>query len=59
MRVLVIEDYPPIRKAVAKGLREAGFTGGSFTVRLRLPAASETTSGEASHPNRHTIPSKS
>jgi DNA-binding response OmpR family regulator len=25
MRVLVIEDYPPIRKAVAKGLREAGF----------------------------------
>jgi two-component system OmpR family response regulator len=25
MRVLVVEDYPPIRKAVAKGLREAGF----------------------------------
>lgn len=25
MRVLVAEDYPPIRKAVAKGLREAGF----------------------------------
>jgi DNA-binding response OmpR family regulator len=25
MRVLVVEDYPPIRKAVAKALREAGF----------------------------------
>lgn len=25
MRVLVVEDYPPIRDAVAKGLREAGF----------------------------------
>jgi two-component system OmpR family response regulator len=25
MRVLVIEDYPPLQKAVAKGLREAGF----------------------------------
>ena len=25
MRVLVVEDYPPIRKAVVKGLREAGF----------------------------------
>jgi DNA-binding response OmpR family regulator len=25
MRVLVVEDYPPIRKAVAKGLREAGY----------------------------------
>jgi DNA-binding response OmpR family regulator len=25
MRVLVIEDYPPIQRAVAKGLREAGY----------------------------------
>jgi two-component system OmpR family response regulator len=25
MRVLVVEDYAPIQKAVAKGLREAGF----------------------------------
>ncbi len=25
MRVLVVEDYPPIQKAVAQGLREAGF----------------------------------
>jgi DNA-binding response OmpR family regulator len=25
MRVLLIEDYPPIQKSVAKGLREAGF----------------------------------
>jgi DNA-binding response OmpR family regulator len=25
MRVLVVEDYPPIRKAVSKGLHEAGF----------------------------------
>jgi DNA-binding response OmpR family regulator len=25
MRVLVVEDYVPIRKAVARGLREAGF----------------------------------
>ncbi len=25
MRVLVIEDYPPLQKAVAKGLREAGY----------------------------------
>ena len=25
MRVLVVEDYAPIRKAVAKSLREAGF----------------------------------
>lgn len=25
MRVLVVEDYPPLREAVAKGLREAGF----------------------------------
>ncbi len=25
MRVLLVEDYPPIQKAVAKGLREAGF----------------------------------
>jgi DNA-binding response OmpR family regulator len=25
MRVLLIEDYPPIQKAVARGLREAGF----------------------------------
>jgi DNA-binding response OmpR family regulator len=25
MRVLVVEDYPPIRKAVAKSLRESGF----------------------------------
>ena len=26
MRVLVIEDYGPVRKAVARGLREAGFS---------------------------------
>lgn len=25
MRLLLIEDYPPLRKSVAKGLREAGF----------------------------------
>jgi len=25
MRVLVVEDYPPIQRAVAKGLREAGY----------------------------------
>jgi DNA-binding response OmpR family regulator len=25
MRILLVEDYPPIRKAVAKALREAGF----------------------------------
>jgi DNA-binding response OmpR family regulator len=25
MRILLVEDYPPIRKAVAKGLREAGY----------------------------------
>jgi len=25
MRVLLVEDYPPLQKAVAKGLREAGF----------------------------------
>jgi len=25
MRLLLVEDYPPIQKAVAKGLREAGF----------------------------------
>jgi DNA-binding response OmpR family regulator len=25
MRVLLVEDYPPIQNAVAKGLREAGF----------------------------------
>jgi DNA-binding response OmpR family regulator len=25
MRILLIEDYPPIRKAVAKGLREEGY----------------------------------
>lgn len=25
MRLLLIEDYPPVRKSVAKGLREAGF----------------------------------
>ena len=25
MRVLVVEDYPPLQRAVAKGLREAGF----------------------------------
>ncbi len=25
MRVLLVEDYAPIQKAVAKGLREAGF----------------------------------
>lgn len=25
MRVLLVEDYPPIQKSVAKGLREAGF----------------------------------
>jgi DNA-binding response OmpR family regulator len=25
MRVLLVEDYPPLQKSVAKGLREAGF----------------------------------
>ncbi len=25
MRVLVVEDYPPIRESVSQGLREAGF----------------------------------
>jgi DNA-binding response OmpR family regulator len=25
MRVLLVEDYPPLRKSVAKGLQEAGF----------------------------------
>lgn len=25
MRVLLVEDYAPIQKSVAKGLREAGF----------------------------------
>lgn len=25
MRVLLVEDYPPVRKAVARGLREAGY----------------------------------
>ena len=25
MRVLVVEDYAPVREAVAQGLREAGF----------------------------------
>ena len=25
MRLLLVEDYPPLRKSVAKGLREAGF----------------------------------
>ena len=25
MRVLVVEDYLPLQRAVAKGLREAGF----------------------------------
>ncbi|HYK88829.1 MAG TPA: hypothetical protein VE398_08670 [Acidobacteriota bacterium] len=25
MRILLIEDYQPIRKAVAKGLREEGY----------------------------------
>ena len=25
MRLLLVEDYPPLQKSVAKGLREAGF----------------------------------
>jgi len=25
MRILLIEDYPPLQKSVARGLREAGF----------------------------------
>jgi DNA-binding response OmpR family regulator len=51
VRVLVVEDYSPVRDAVAKGLREAGFAvataGGTtsasvsnrtFTLRLTLRA---------------------
>ena len=25
MRLLLVEDYPPLQKSVVKGLREAGF----------------------------------
>ena len=25
MRILIVEDYAPVRKAVAKGLKEASF----------------------------------
>jgi DNA-binding response OmpR family regulator len=51
VRVLVVEDYSPVRDAVAQGLREAGFAaataGGTtsasvsnrtFTLRLTLKA---------------------